>query len=80
MDTTATAQERYVELLRRRPAYERLAIAASLSRAVRELAAAGIRAQRPSIGEQELHVRLAVRVYGRAVAERLFSTVPDDAR
>jgi hypothetical protein len=79
-DTSASGQARYVELLRQRSPHERLAIAASLSRSVRDLAAAGIRAQRPGVSEAELGVRLAVRLYGRAVAERLFGAVPDDAR
>lgn len=50
-----------------------------LSRAVRELALAGIRELFPDASEQELRVRLTVRLYGRAVAVRLFGTVPADA-
>lgn len=50
-----------------------------LSRAVRELALAGIRQRHPEAGEQEVRVRLAARLYGRAAAVRLFGAVPDDA-
>jgi hypothetical protein len=50
-----------------------------LSRAVRELAIAGIRQRHPEADEQEVRVRLTVRLYGRAAATRLFGTVPDDA-
>jgi hypothetical protein len=51
-----------------------------LSRAVRELALAGIRERHPTATSAELQVRLTVRLYGRAVAERLFESVPADAR
>jgi hypothetical protein len=51
-----------------------------LSRAVRELALAGIRELFPEASEQELRVRLTVRLYGRAAAVRLFGLVPADAR
>jgi hypothetical protein len=51
-----------------------------LSRAVRELALAGIRERHPTATESELRVRLTVRLYGRAVAQRLFESVPADAR
>jgi hypothetical protein len=51
-----------------------------LSRAVRELALAGIRERYPTATEPELRVRLTVRLYGRAVAQRLFESVPADAR
>lgn len=80
LDTSSAASARYIELLRQRAPYERLAIAASLSRAVRELAIAGIRERQPVASEAEIGVRLAVRLYGREVAIRLFGVVPDDAR
>ncbi len=51
-----------------------------LSRGVRELAIAGIREMHPDVSEEELRVRLTVRLYGREVAKRLFGTVPVDAR
>ena len=31
------------------------------------------------LGDEELRVRLAVRMYGRAVASRVFRDIPDDA-
>ena len=46
---------------------------------MRELAIAGIREMHPEVSEEELRVRLTVRLYGRAVAVRLFGAVPDDA-
>jgi hypothetical protein len=79
-DTSAPAKARYYELLRAMPAERRLQAALGLTRAVRELALAGIREQFPAASQQELRVRLTVRLYGRAVARRLFGQVPADAR
>ena len=79
LDTSPRQSARYVELLRARAPHERLAISMSLTRAVRELAMAGLRERHPGASEEELRVRLAVRLYGREVAERLFGHVPDDA-
>jgi hypothetical protein len=78
-DTTPAAEARYAELLRARAPHERLAIAMSLTRATRELSLAGLRARHPAASEEELRVRLAVRLYGRAVAERIYGDVPGDA-
>jgi hypothetical protein len=44
------------------------------------MAIAGIREMHPGIDDDELRVRLTVRLYGRAAAERLFGEVPADAR
>jgi len=57
----------------------RMAVAVALSRAVRELAEAGIRQRHPGADAEEVKVRLAVRLYGRQAAQRLFARVPDDA-
>ena len=57
----------------------RLETAMALSRGVRELAIAGLRARHPNADEQELRVRLTVRLYGREAAVRLFGSVPEDA-
>jgi hypothetical protein len=78
-DTSPRQRERYLELLQAKQPHERLAIAMSLSKAVRELASAGLRTRHPGASEEELRVRLAVRLYGRAVGIRLFGTIPDDA-
>jgi hypothetical protein len=47
---------------------------------VRDLALADIRQRHPEISEEEARVRMAVRLYGRPTALRLFGSVPDDAR
>jgi hypothetical protein len=71
-DTSPAAQRRYDELLRQQTPAERLAIAMSLTRAVRNLAVAGIRAARPSASPREVTAELATRLYGQDVAKRLF--------
>jgi hypothetical protein len=43
------------------------------------LALAGIRQRHPGASEEEVRARLIVRLYGRAVAQRLCGTVPVDA-
>jgi hypothetical protein len=51
---------------------QRLAIAMSLSRVVRELAVAGIRSAHPNASKREVQAELAARMYGQEVAKRLF--------
>jgi hypothetical protein len=79
-DTSPAADARYHELLRAMPPERRLEAAMRLSRGVRALALAGIRELFPGADEQELKVRLTVRLYGREVAARLFGSFPTDAR
>jgi hypothetical protein len=45
----------------------------------RQLALAGIRERNPDASEEEVRARLIVRLYGRAVAQRLCGAVPVDA-
>ena len=71
-DTSPAAQRRYDELLRQRTPAQRLAIAMSLSRAVRTMAIAGIRAANPNASARKITVYLAARLYGEEVAKRLF--------
>ena len=78
-DTSEAASRRYHELLRERPPYERLAQAMALSKMTRELAMAGLRSRHPDASADELRVRLAVRLYGREAATRIFGAVPEDA-
>lgn len=78
-DTSPEADARYHELLRALSPERRLEAAMKLSRAVRELAIAGIRQRHPAADEREIRARLAVRLYGREAAVRLFGAVPDDA-
>jgi hypothetical protein len=66
-------------MLRALPPEKRLQAAVSLTRAVREMAVAGLRLRHPHADDHEIRVRLAVRLYGRETAARLFGAVPDDA-
>ena len=79
LDTSEEKRARYHELLRAQPPYDRLAQAMRLSRSVRELALAGIAMRHPGASEREMLVRLAVRLYGRALAQRVFGRLPSDA-
>ncbi|HEY2730789.1 MAG TPA: hypothetical protein VGK52_12685 [Polyangia bacterium] len=78
-DTGPTALNRYVELLRAQPPDRRLAQAVALTLAVRELAVAGIKQRHPRATRKEIRARLAVRLYGRTIAARLYGPIPEDA-
>ena len=75
-DTHPRQQARYIELLRAQAPADRLRKAAALTRAVRQLAVAGIREYFPQADDLEVRVRLAERLYGRPVALRLFGLHP----
>ena len=78
-DTGSAAVDRYHQLLRAQAPHERLEQANALTQAVRELAVAGLRTRHPDADDQEIRLRLVVRLYGRDVARRLFGQVPADA-
>jgi len=77
-DTSQPALERYYELLRARTPLARLTTAAALSSAVRQLAEASIRAADPDAPLDVVRARLALRLYGREIATRLFPGVELD--
>ena len=77
-DTSPEASQRYYELLRAQSPVQRLAIAARLSRAVRELAMAGIRAQHPLATAADVQAHLRQRLYSAEVDRPL--PVAKDAR
>jgi hypothetical protein len=79
-DTSAQALDRYYELLRARTPLARLTTAVRLSSAVRQLAEAAIRAERPGAPPSVVQAQLALRLYGRDVATRLFPRVDLDVR
>ena len=78
-DTNPERTRDYYARLAKLTTEQRGRMVASLTSAVRKLAVAGIRERHPDASEQEVRVRLAVRLYGRAVGERLFGEVPPDA-
>jgi hypothetical protein len=77
-DTSEPALERYYELLRARTPLARLTAAVDLSSAVRQLAESSIRAAEPAAPPEVVRARLALRLYGRQVAARLFPGVKLD--
>lgn len=79
-DTSVVQRDRYIALLRAQMPYERLQRAVSLSGCVRTLAEACLRLRYPESSVSELRVRLAVRLYGRSVAQLMFAVLPDDSR
>lgn len=79
-DTSPEAQARYHEHLRRLTPVERFRAALALTAGVRNLAMIGLRQRHPHASPEELRTRLAVRLYGREVAARLYGEVPEDAR
>jgi len=74
-DTSEPALERYYELLRARSPLARLTTAVDLSAAVRQLAESSIRAAAPGASTGVVRARLALRLYRRQVAARLFPGV-----
>lgn len=78
-DTSPARLRQYVEHLRGLSTIERGRILSALCAGVRQAAEVGIRQRFPGIGDEELRVRLAVRLYGRQVASRVFKNLPDDA-
>jgi len=74
-DTSEQALERYYELLRAQTPLARLTAAVNLSSAVRQLAESSIRAADPGARAGVVNARLALRLYGRDVAARLFPGV-----
>jgi hypothetical protein len=79
-DTSPQARERYYELLRGMTVAQRGQLLSAVSKRVRDFAQAGIRHQFPDASEEELRVRMTVRLYGRSVALRLHGWAPEDAR
>lgn len=79
-DTSLENQRRYHALVDALSPVERLLKACSLSRAVRTLSLAGLRHEHPEASDEELRRRLVVRLYGRPLAERVYGSIPADAR
>ena len=79
-DTSPENQRRYFELIDALSPQQRLFKACSLSKSVRLLSLAGLRHDHPRASEDELRRRLVVRLYGRELAQRVYGSIPDDAR
>jgi len=77
-DTAPAVAARYDAMIGALSGARRLQIAAQLTQGVRALAEAGLRNRHPAASDGEIRCRLAALLYGRAVAERLFDSVPAD--
>jgi hypothetical protein len=77
-DTDPAVAARYDAMLGALSGARRLELAAQLTQGVRAMAEAGLRSRYPGADATEIRCRLAALLYGRAVAVRLFGTVPDD--
>lgn len=64
-DTTPEAQQLMFELLRRAPAWKRLALTCELIQATRALMLAGLRRRFPEASEEEIRRRFIARVLTR---------------
>jgi len=71
LDTSPDARETYFKLLGRLTPAERARTVASLGRAARALARAGIRQSQPDASPGDVDLELISRLYGPAVARRL---------
>ena len=80
LDTSPEATRLYFRKLAELTPLQRLAMLGSSSSLTRRLAEAGIRREHPAVSPQALKLRLAVRLYGREMAERAFGPAPRDAR
>ena len=71
-DTSLAQQRRYTELLRSQDPAARFRASGRLTRTVRQLAWAGLRARHPGECDDDLKVRLTMQLYGVEAARRLF--------
>ncbi|MBI5497007.1 MAG: hypothetical protein HY904_18475 [Deltaproteobacteria bacterium] len=80
MDTTAEQDAVYMDLVRKASTAQRARVVGALSAGVRRMAEAGIREAFPAATDEEVAVRVAMRLYGRDVVQRVLGRVPPDAR
>jgi hypothetical protein len=71
LDTPPGERARYYAMIRRLTPEQRAAKVTSLSRAVRDLARAGIRRERPQASAVEVEIELVSRLYGVETARLL---------
>lgn len=71
-DTAPEQQRRYTELLRAQDPVARFRASGALTRTVRQLAWAGLKARHPEDSDEDLKVRLTIQIYGIDAARRLF--------
>lgn len=80
-DTTPDAERIVIERLQAMTPAERLGVAIGMSRAVRELALAGIRKRHPGASDREILMRLAIVLHGPELAVAAYPEIAGlDAR
>jgi hypothetical protein len=77
-DTSPEAERVLVALLRRTPPWRRLQLADHMSRSVRGLSLAGLRARYPKASEAELRRRFADIYLGPKLAAEVYGVPPTD--
>ena len=80
LDTSPAARRFYFQKLSELSPSDRLKMMSRTSSLTRRMAEAGIRLEYPNVSDHELRVRLAVRLYGRELVERIYGSVPPGAR
>ena len=74
-DTSPEVERMMLELRRAQTPGQRISNALEMSELVRSLELGVLRAEDPEAGEEELRYRLAVKRYGRELADRAFGRV-----
>lgn len=78
-DTPRTERDQYFERLASLSIEERARLLSAATARMRTFVRAGLAHFHPNANDDELRIRMAVRLYGRAAAERIFKNVPADA-
>ena len=73
LETSPESRRRYYELLRALSPEQRARKVVGLCSLTRRLSVAGIRQQHPEADDDEIRWRLAARLFGDSIAERVFA-------
>lgn len=79
-DTDPRAERVQIDILRRMPAAEKMALVAGAIQTSRTLALAGLRRRFPTASADELHRRLMDLLLGEELAARVYGPRPGDAQ
>lgn len=74
-DTHPRMEALQIELLRRMPAWQKLAVVDGLNEMVKTLAVSGIRERHPEATPQEIHLMLAELMLGAELARKVYGHV-----
>ena len=76
-DTSAAAEAVLIDLARRSPPSRKLAMAFSMTDAVRRAALAGVRSRHPALSDEEARLRLAAVLLPRDLVAAAYGWDPD---